>query len=166
MNILAVLPIFDQKIVVQMRVRLDAQPVPADPLKGLRHGIDARVRSRLHKKTAAPRPVHTIDNLVEFCMLRLPDQFLLVEGARSSAPETGAVEPPQRRKSTVASGWQSHATYATGFYAAAAIQCVVRGWLERSGWREARCRSALLVVLPFALGFAARLFARRAILAV
>ena len=58
--------------------------MPADLLKGLRDGIDARVRSRLHKKTAAPRPVHAIYDLVEFFMLRFPDQFLLVEGAGAS----------------------------------------------------------------------------------
>ena len=84
MNILAVPPVLDQKIVKQVRVRLDAQPVPADLLKGLRHGIDARIRPGLHKKTAAPRPVHTIYDLVEFFMCCFADELLLVEGARAS----------------------------------------------------------------------------------
>ena len=83
MNILAVPPVLHEEVVVQVRVRLDAQPVPPNLLKGPRHGIDARVRPGLHKKTAAPRPVHTIYDLVEFFMLRPSDELLLVEGARS-----------------------------------------------------------------------------------
>ena len=87
MDILAVPPILDQKIVVQIRVRLDAQPVPADPLKGPRHGIDARIRSRLDKKTATPRPVHAIYDLVELFVCCFAYELLLVEGA---GPSMGA----------------------------------------------------------------------------
>ncbi len=64
-----------------MRVRLDAQPVPPDLLEGLRDAVDARIRPGLDKKTSTARAVHTIYNLVELLVLRLPHQFLLVQGA-------------------------------------------------------------------------------------
>ena len=84
MNILALFSILDQKVVVQVRVRLDAQPVPANLLKGPRDGIDARVRPGLDKKAPTPRPVHAIYDLVEFFMLRVSYELLLVEGARAA----------------------------------------------------------------------------------
>ena len=84
MNILAVPPVLHEEVVVQMRIRLDAKAVPANTFKGLRDGIDARVRPGLHKEAAAPRAVHTIYNLVEFFMCCFADELLFIQGARSS----------------------------------------------------------------------------------
>ena len=58
--------------------------MPADLLKGLRDAIDAGVRPGLDEEAAAPRPVHTIYNLVEFFMLRLSHELLFIQGARPS----------------------------------------------------------------------------------
>ena len=84
MNILAVPPILHEEVVVQVRIRLNAETVPPDPFKGLRHRIDTRVRPGLHKETATARPVHAIYNLVEFFMLCVSYELLFVQGARTS----------------------------------------------------------------------------------
>ena len=58
--------------------------MPSNTFKGLRYGIDARVRSRLDEEPATPRPVHTIYNLVELFMCCFADELLFIQGARSS----------------------------------------------------------------------------------
>ena len=87
MNILAVPPVLHEEVVVQMRIRLNTETVPPNTLKGLRHRIDAGVRPGLDEEAAAPRAVHTIYNLVEFFMLRLSHELLLIQGA---GPSMGA----------------------------------------------------------------------------
>ena len=55
--------------------------MPANTLKGPRYRIDARVRPGLHKKSPTSRPVHGVHDLVELLVLRLPYQFLFIQGA-------------------------------------------------------------------------------------
>ena len=84
MNILAVPPVLHEEVVVQMRIRLDAQPVPSNTLKGLRDAVHARVRPGLDEEAATARPVHGVHDLMKFFMLCVADELLLIQGARAS----------------------------------------------------------------------------------